>query len=166
MNKINDLLHGMEIFSYPTKFNDKRGEYFEIFNSEQLVEKEFNIKQISIVKPTKNSLRGFHGDKGTAKVISVLSGKFYIAIVDPRENSSTYGKFFEQEISGKENIALYLPAGLGNGFLALSSNCEYMYIQNTLYGEYKQFTINYLDSTYNVNWPKRQYIISKRDQKK
>ena len=162
MSKKDDLLHGMEAYPFPTNHKDDRGSYSEIFNSKVLSSK-FIVKQVSIVKPEKNSLRGFHGDAGTSKVISVLSGKFFIAIIDPRKESPTYGKAFTKIVSSSENIAFYLPHGLGNGFLALSSNCEYLYLQNTLYGEFEQFTINYLNPKYKVEWPKRDYIISKRD---
>jgi len=162
MSKVDDLLYGMELYSFPTDFTDDRGSYNEIFNSE-ILRSKFQVCQVSIVRPKKNSLRGFHGDNGTSKVISVLSGKFFIAIIDPRKDSPTCGKSFTAEISETDKIAFFLPPGLGNGFLALNSNCEYLYLQNTLYGEHEQFTISYLDSKYKVDWPNREYIISTRD---
>jgi len=164
MNKDSNRLHGMEIFSLPTNFADERGSYTEIFNSEVLSTK-FTVNQVSIVRPKENSLRGFHGDEGTSKVISVLSGSFFIAIIDPRKESPTYSKSFVKMVTGADNIAFYLPPGLGNGFLALSPGCEYIYLQDTLYGQYNQFTINYLDSRFKVEWPSSDFIISERDKK-
>jgi dTDP-4-dehydrorhamnose 3,5-epimerase len=158
-----NILDGMRLFSYPTIHKDNRGNYKEIFNSNLLSDIEFDVKQVSIVKPKKNSLRGFHGDSGTAKFVSVLSGNFFIAVVDPREGSPTYGKSFMAEISSQDQLGIYLPPGLGNGFLSMTNDDQYLYLQNTLYGDFKQFTINYSDPFFKVKWPKRKFIISERD---
>lgn len=163
MSNQSKLLYGMELLSFPTIFEDNRGEYNEIFNSELLKDKDFFVKQVSIVRPIKNSLRGFHGDIGTSKVVSVLSGIFFIAIVDPRKNSPTYGHSYSCKISSNDKIAIYIPPGLGNGFLSMSNDSEYLYLQNTLYGEFDQFTIRYSDPLFNITWPKCDYIISDRD---
>jgi len=158
-------LEGLKIFKWPTVFNDERGEYLELYNS-KLLKKEiphFNVKQVSYVSPKKNSLRGFHGDNGTSKIISVLEGKFFIALVDPRPNSSTYMKSFYMVCRKMDNTIIYIPPGIGNGFLAMSNNCRYLYLQDTYYGEYEQFTISYKSLEYNIPWPKAKYIISERD---
>lgn len=162
---MHNLLHGMFVKKYPTIFSDNRGSYNEIFNT-QLFEHDlkYQVKQVSIVDPVMGSLRGFHGDSGTSKVISVLEGTIFIAVIDPRQSSPSYGKCFSMEVNAADSLLFYLPSGLGNAFLALSKKSKYLYLQNTYYGEFEQFTIRYNDPKYNVPWPNMKYIISKRDQ--
>ena len=162
---MDNLLHGMIVKKYPTIFADNRGNYNEIFNTQVLEENlDYEVKQVSIVDPVMDSLRGFHGDLGTSKVISVLEGIIFIAVIDPRKSSPSYGKYFTMEVNAADSLLFYLPSGLGNGFLALSKKSKYLYLQNTYYGEFEQFTIRYNDPNYNVPWPKRKYIVSERDQ--
>ena len=157
-------IKGIEELNFRSFFSDKRGEFYEIWNDKSLKNLKFEPKEFSFVRPKKNSLRGYHGDKKTKKIIVLVSGKFFISFIDPRKNSKTYGKNFSIKIDSNKNKKIFfLSEGIGNAYAALSDNCTYIYLQNQIYGKNKQFTINYKDNFYAVKWPKRKYIISNRD---
>jgi dTDP-4-dehydrorhamnose 3,5-epimerase len=158
-------IKGIKELSFRSFFSDNRGEFYEIWNNESLKKKNFEPKEVSFVRPKKNALRGYHGDKKTKKIIVLVSGIFFISFIDPRKNSITYGKNFSVKINSNKNKKIFfLSEGIGNAYAALSDNCTYIYLQNQIYGKNNQFTISYKDNFYDVKWPKRKYIISKRDQ--
>lgn len=158
------IIKGLKELNFRSFFSDKRGEFYEICNNDSLKQLMFKPKEFSFVRPKKNSLRGYHGDRKTKKIIVLVSGIFFISFIDPRKDSKSYGKNFSFKIDANKNKKVFfLPEGIGNAYAALSDNCTYIYLQNQIYGKNNQFTINYKDNFYKVKWPNRKYIISKRD---
>jgi len=157
-------IKGIEELSFRSFFRDKRGDFYEIWNNESLKKLKFIPKEFSFVRPKKNSLRGYHGDKKTKKIIVLVSGIFFISFIDSRKKSKTYGKNYSAKINSNKNKKIFfLSEGIGNAYAALSENCTYLYLQNQIYGKNEQFTISYKNAFYGVKWPKREYIISSRD---
>ena len=157
-------IEGVKELKFASIFKDNRGSFYEICNTKTLKKYKFVPKEFSFVRPKKNSLRGYHGDKQTKKIIVLVTGIFFISLIDPRKKSKTYGKNYSLKINAdKEKKIFILPEGIGNAYASLSNNCTYIYVQNQLYGENNQFTIKYNDKFFAVKWPKRKYIISKRD---
>jgi dTDP-4-dehydrorhamnose 3,5-epimerase len=60
---------------------------------------------------------------------------------------------------------LLLPAGIGNSILSMSSEMMYYYKQNTHFKEGSQFTIKWNDPEWNIWWPIKKPILSRRDEK-
>ena len=65
-------------------FIDHRGKYVETYNEDEYFKQNITTKfvqdDISISK--KNVLRGIHGDEQTTKLVSCLSGSFYLVVVN------------------------------------------------------------------------------------
>ena len=65
-------------------FIDHRGKYVETYNEDEYFKQNITTKfvqdDISISK--KNVLRGIHGDEQTTKLVSCLSGSFYLIVVN------------------------------------------------------------------------------------
>ena len=58
----------------------------------RILKKKFNNIDDKIVYRKKNSLTGIHGDNKTWKVISCLSGKIELVLVNCKKNSKNFGK--------------------------------------------------------------------------
>ena len=149
----------------PYIFKDFRGTYTEIYNKKIFNKNLTNIKfiqdDISISK--KNVLRGIHGDQKTWKLISCLYGEFYFVVVNNDKNSKQYKKWISFHLNDKNKHMILVPPKFGNGHYVISEKAIFHYKQSTLYDRSSQFTINWKDPNYNIKWPCKNPIISKRD---
>jgi dTDP-4-dehydrorhamnose 3,5-epimerase len=148
-----------------TNFEDFRGTYVEIFNRELFrgagIDLDFIQDDISI--SSKGVLRGIHGDSKTWKLISCLSGKFYLVVVDARPDSKQFGKWTSFTLSSTNRTQVLVPPGFGNGHLVLSDEAIFHYKQTTEYDRSSQFTILWNDPQFGIWWPTSSPILSKRD---
>jgi dTDP-4-dehydrorhamnose 3,5-epimerase len=159
-------LHGVKLLT-PDRFEDHRGSYMEIYDSEKFNSLcgpiEFVQDDISI--SNKGVLRGLHGDWRTTKLVTVFNGTGYAVIADNRSDSPTYGKWQSFTLSKENKHQLLLPAGMGNSVLALTDNMIYYYKQNTHFVDGQQFTIKWNDPDWNFWWPIKTPILSMRDER-
>ena len=150
-------------------FKDLRGEIWTNYDKKQFKDKDLNKlnffhDKFSINK--KNVLRGLHGDSSTYKLVSCPYGEVFQVAVDLRKNSISNGKYYATKLSQKNKKTLLIPPGFANGFLVLSRKSIYHY-KLAYKGQYKdcdkQFTVKFNDPIIKIKWPKRNYILSKRD---
>lgn len=150
----------------PTIFEDFRGEYIEIYNKDLYKKNgiyvDFIQDDISISR--KNVLRGLHGDQETWKLISCLYGSFYLVVVNNDPFSPQYKKSISFTLSDKNRLQVLIPPKHGNGHLVLTEQAIFHYKQNTEYNRSGQFTIKWNDPDFNLWWPVKEPIVSKRDQ--
>ena len=147
-------------------FKDFRGYYIETYNEDLYKKNGINIKfvQDDISVSHNNVLRGIHGDKNTWKLISCLEGEFYLVVIN-NDNKSDQFKQWESFLLSEENrIQILVPPKFGNGHYVLSERAIFHYKQNTYYDPSGQFTILWNDSNYQIDWPCKNPIISKRDE--
>ena len=85
----------------------------------------FEPVQWNISESTEGTLRGFHGEPWN-KLIHVAAGRVFAAIADLRADSATAGAIWTGELDRTK--ALFVSAGLGNGFQALSGVAVYAYL--------------------------------------
>lgn len=150
-------------------FYDVRGELWTSYNKKNFnkkIQKDLNFVHDKFSINKKDVLRGLHGDYSTFKLITCPYGEIFQVAADFRKKSLTYGKYYSTILSQKNKKTLLIPPGVANGFLVLSKESIYSY-KLAYDGKYKdakdQFTINYDDPLFNIKWPKRNYILSKRD---
>ena len=159
-------LDGVLLVSPPTNFEDFRGEYVEIYNRDIYqsagISTDFIQDDISI--SSRHVLRGIHGDRQTAKLVSCLHGKFYLVVVNNIEGHPQYGQWDAFTLSDKNRLQVLIPAGFGNGHLVLSETAMFHYKQNSNYDRASQFTLGWNDPRLNIWWPIRAPILSRRDE--
>ena len=145
-------------------FKDNRGCFRELFLEKDL-NKKFIFDYYSVSK--KNVLRGLHLqlEKPQGKLITVLKGKIFDVALDCRLNSKTFGKVFTIELSDKKNISLYIPEGFAHGFCSLTNNSILHYRCTNYRDKKSENSINWNDENLNINWPKKNLIISSKDKK-
>lgn len=161
----NTELEGVLLITPSTIFEDFRGEYIETYNKNEFnksgIDIEFIQDDFSISR--KNVLRGIHGDTNTWKLVTCLSGAFFLVVVNNDKESKQYKKSISLTLSDRNKLQVLIPPKFGNGHLILSETAIFHYKQNTLYDRSSQFTIKWNDPEYSIYWPIKNPILSIRD---
>ncbi|MFH0855098.1 MAG: dTDP-4-dehydrorhamnose 3,5-epimerase family protein [Candidatus Omnitrophota bacterium] len=159
-------LKGVLMIHPPTVFEDFRGSYVELYNSGLYRESGINVNfiQDDISISTKHVLRGIHGDNETWKLISCLYGEFYFVVANCDKESSDFGKWQSFTLSDKNHTQILVPPKYGNAHLVLSDRAVFHYKQTTYYNPSGQFTYKWDDPGFNIRWPVKNPILSKRDE--
>lgn len=158
---------GLLVIERPT-FRDERGSFREIFRLSELeaIGIKFEAKQWNYTYSRQGVLRGLHAEKCN-KLVYPATGRVFIAIVDVRPDSPTFGKFetFRQsDITGRQ--ALFIPQGLAHGFCVTGWEVvDYLYLVDVEYDGSDQTAIAWNDPDIRIPWPIEYPILSKRDEK-
>jgi len=150
----------------PDWFEDHRGEYVETYNEREYFAQGINIKfvQDDYSISSKGVLRGIHGDEETWKLISCPFGKFYFVVVNCDQSSPDFGKWESFVLSDKNKIQILVPPKFGNGHLILSEIAIFNYKQSTYYNPNQQFSYKWNEPKFNIWWPTKNPILSRRDE--
>lgn len=144
---------------------DFRGKYIESFNT--TFYKRFSIKtnfiQDDFSFSKKNVLRGFHGDHKTWKLFFCVKGKVQFAFINYDIKSKNYLDNVSFTVDENKPRLFLVPPKHGTAHLVLSEFAVINYKQSTLYGKYKQFSINYKSKCLKFKWKYKNPIVSKRD---
>tara|TARA_B100001057_G_scaffold68813_1_gene62586 strand:+ start:873 stop:1409 length:537 start_codon:yes stop_codon:yes gene_type:complete len=145
--------------------SDKRGSLREIYNKKKIKRDKFIFEYCTISK--KNSLRGFHFQYKyqQAKYVSVLKGKILDCVIDLRKKSKTFGKVFKIILSEKNCLSLYIPEGFAHAYFSYEKLNVVYYKLNNYYKPNFESGINLMDKSLKIEWPSKNYEISKKDKK-
>lgn len=157
----------------PIVFSDTRGYFFESFN-----QKKFEVETgllISFVqdnqsKSSYGTLRGLHfqrGEAAQAKLVRVLSGSVLDVVVDLRQDSPTFKKYYSIELSAENKRQLFVPRGFAHGFVVLSEAAEFFYKCDNYYNPQAESGLFFADKDLNIDWkvPHDKLILSDKDKK-
>jgi dTDP-4-dehydrorhamnose 3,5-epimerase len=152
-----------------TPFKDERGwfartycknEFKEIGHDSEWVQMNhsFTVK--------KGTIRGMHYQVppySEIKMVRCIRGKVFDVIVDIRNDSPTFLKWFGVELSASAMNMIYIPRGFAHGFQTLTDDCELIYHHSELYVTNAENGIKYNDPAIGINWPLEADMISERD---
>ncbi len=158
-------IDGVVVIKPPTIFEDFRGTYVETYNEEIYREAGITVDfvQDDISVSTQHVLRGIHGDQETWKLISCLSGKFYLVVVNWDSASPQYGQWEAFTLSDQNRLQVLVPPKFGNGHVVLSEQAIFHYKQSSYYNRAGQFTLIWNDPQLKIWWPIERPIVSRRD---
>jgi dTDP-4-dehydrorhamnose 3,5-epimerase len=112
------------------------------------------------------TLRGMHFQRAPhaeVKLVRCIHGAIFDAIVDLREESSTFAKSFGAELSVENGLMLYVPAGFAHGYQALSDGATAHYLVSAYYEPSAEGGVRYDDRNFGIDWPMPVSHISERD---
>lgn len=141
----------------PAVHRDGRGFFMETYNRRDLekaaVKAEFVQDNQSM--SCRGVLRGMHFQKHRpqAKLVRVVSGRIFDAVVDLRQDSAFYGRWFGLELSGENRKQLYIPEGFAHGFLVLSDTAEVCYKTTDYYCPEDEGGLAWNDPAVGIRWP-------------
>ncbi len=162
---------GMLIFDLNI-FEDPRGRFTEVWQSEAMQPMglpTFEPKQLGIAHSKKGTIRAIHAEPYD-KVVHVVRGKVFCAMVDLRVESDTFGQVDTFELDPTQ--MLFIPKGVGNGVQAISDeDVDYVYCVTGIWSADKAYSgqylaINFNDPDLKIKWPigPDGWIISLKDQ--
>jgi dTDP-4-dehydrorhamnose 3,5-epimerase len=162
---------GMLIFDLNI-FEDPRGKFTEVWQTEAMQPlglPTVEPKQLGIAHSKKGTIRAIHAEPYD-KIVHVVRGKVFCAMVDLRPDSETFGQVDTFELDSKQ--MLFIPKGVGNGVQAISDEeVDYVYCVTGVWSAEKAYSgqylaINYADADLNIKWPigSDGWIVSLKDQ--
>jgi len=161
---------GSYLFS-PRIFEDERGSFTESFKQDFFIKAtgaEFEVSQINTSVSKAKTLRGIHTAEvppGQAKYVMCSSGEVDDFVIDLRKGSPTFLTWQKINLDSTSRIALYIPAGLGHGFVAKSDTAVVTYLCDYEFSPGSEFGINPFDADLGVDWEidSDQVIMSEKD---
>lgn len=156
---------------FPKVFEDDRGSFSESFKQDFFVDATgaaFSVLQINTSVSKAKTLRGIHTAEmppGQAKYVMCSSGEIDDFVIDLRKGSPTYLMWQKINLNSISRQALFIPAGIGHGFVAKSDIAVVTYLCDHAYSPAGEFGINPFDADLGIDWEidSDQVIMSEKD---
>ena len=139
----------------PAVHGDSRGYFFESYNENDMKENGLNITFVQDNQSMSVKVRGLHFQKQfpQTKLVHVIRGAVFDAVVDVRPGSATFGQWFGIELSAENKKQLLIPRGFAHGFLVLTDDAEFCYKCDDFYHPGDEGGIAWNDPDIGIAWP-------------
>jgi dTDP-4-dehydrorhamnose 3,5-epimerase len=149
---------------------DDRGHLLEWFRAAELSESLGywpQTAQANCSVSRQGVIRGVHFatvPPGQAKYVTCVSGAILDVIVDIRVGSPDYGRWQAVRLDDSSQQAVFLEAGLGHAFTALSEQATVIYLCSTPYAPGREHGVHPLDPDIGIEWPSgTEPVLSPKD---
>lgn len=141
----------------PAVFGDQRGYFKESWNRRKFEEYglELDFVQDNLSYSGRGILRGLHfqNPNPQGKLIQVLEGEVFDAVVDIRKGSPSFGQWFGVHMSAANHLQMYVPEGFAHGFLVLSESALFSYKCTDFYKPQAEYCLRWDDPDIGIEWP-------------
>lgn len=146
---------------------DSRGTFSRTFDLANPETPKFQVMQSNIsYNPTKGTLRGMHfqlSGPPENKIVCLLSGSVFMAIVDIRPRSPKYMKKIELNFFSPMQEAIYIPSGYATGWISTSPETSLQYLMSARFEDCTYSGFRFDDAAHSINWPVQPVLISQQD---
>ena len=168
MEIIKTPIDGLMVMN-PNIIRDSRVYFFESWNKESFdnLGLDVDFLQDNQSLSHKGVLRGLHFQNPPfeqGKLVRVVKGSVLDVAVDIRKDSATYGKHFSIELTGKNNLLFWIPAGFAHGFITLEDDTIFSYKCTNVYNKAAEGSLLWSDQDLNIDWKFSDPIVSEKDQ--
>jgi len=152
------------------KRGDDRGFFARFFCEQEFAAAGLETRFVQInnsLSRQKGILRGLHYQLPPAaevKVVRCIRGALWDVIVDLREESPTFMKWFGTELSAENRKMMYVPCGF-HAFITLEPDTEALYLVSNFYAQEQERGIRWNDPAIGIEWPIKPSEISEKDSK-
>src|ERR1700683_1332085 len=154
----------------PAAPRDDRGYFREWFRAGELSESLGywpETAQANWSVSRRGVIRGVHFASvppGQAKYVACVSGAILDVIVDIRVGSPGYGPWEAGRLDDASGRAVFLAAGLGHAFTAISDEATVIYLCSTPYSPGREHGVHPLDPDLGIEWPAgTEPVLSPKD---
>ena len=148
-------IEGVRVFRLKP-YHDERGYFQELYNGPG-VHEELGVEfvQDNLSFSTRGVLRGMHyqDPHPQGKLVSVMQGEVFDAVVDVRKESATYGKWCAVTLSQENALQIYVPEGCAHGYMVLSDTALVYYKCTDIYYPEGAQYLRWDDPTVGIKWP-------------
>jgi dTDP-4-dehydrorhamnose 3,5-epimerase len=152
----------------PTPHRDERGSFCRTFDAD--VARAAGIdpaafRQDSLSRSVRGVVRGMHVRRGLgeAKLVRCSYGAIFDVVVDLRPASPTYRNRETFQLTGEDQVTLYVPAGCAHGFQALTEPADVSYRIDRPHDPTEDVSIAFDDPELAIPWPLPVTMMSERD---
>ena len=152
----------------PQPHRDERGFFSRTFDAAIAREAGLDpdgFAQDSLSRSARGVIRGLHlrGGAGEAKLVRCSYGAVFDVIVDLRPGSPTFRNWESFELRDSEQMSVYVPAGCGHGFQALTEPADVAYRIDRPHDPRDDLVIAFDDPELAIPWPLPPASMSARD---
>lgn len=141
----------------PKVFGDERGFFMESWNATSFAEIGLNVTfvQDNHSRSQKGVLRGMHFQNPApqGKLVRVVRGAVFDAIVDLRKSSPTFGQWTGVTLSAENKRMFWVPEGFAHGFLTLEDDTDFLYKCTSAYLPKNEHSLAWDDPEVGIEWP-------------
>lgn len=149
----------------PEIHGDQRGFLVETFRAEAAgpLGIDVDFVQENHTRSAKDVVRGIHAQHGLAKLVRCARGRAWDVVVDLRPGSPKFGSWEGFELSDENHRQLFVPAGFGHAFCALTEPTDVVYKLSGYYDPGSEVAVAWDDPEIGIEWPVSNPSLSKRD---
>jgi len=129
----------------------------------------FQSVQINLSRnPAVHTLRGLHFQRAPhaeGKIIRVVRGAVFEAVVDLRPESPTYLDHLTRRLDADGGDAILVPEGCAHGFLTLEADTDVLYQMNRAYVPGHAAGVRYDDPALKISWPATPVVVAPADRR-
>ncbi len=148
---------------------DARGSFTRLFCSDEFAGSRLmtSIAQINHSTNLKaGTLRGIHYQLepfSEVKIVRCTNGSVWDVMVDLRETSPTFCKWFGITLTAEKPSLVYVPKGFGHAYITLTDHAEVIYFVTEFYHPPSDRTARWDDPKFGIEWPREASVISEKD---
>jgi len=152
----------------PIPHVDERGFFCRTFDRDVVAAAGLDpdaFVQDSVSRSAKGVVRGMHvrAGAGEAKLVRCSYGEVLDVVVDLRKDSPTYRNVEYFELTGENQVTVYVPAGCAHGFQALTDPADVSYRIDRAHDPSEDVSILFDDPGLGIEWPLPVSLMSARD---
>lgn len=160
-------IDGVIVFT-PAPFRDQRGMFCRTFDTDVVRDVGIDphgFAQDSMSRSAKGVIRAFHlrTGLGEAKLVRCSTGAIFDVVVDLRRGSPTFLRWESFDLTGENQISVYIPAGCAHGFQALTDPADTAYRIDRRHDPKEDLTFAFDDPVLAVRWPLPVGVQSDKD---
>jgi dTDP-4-dehydrorhamnose 3,5-epimerase len=115
----------------------------------------------------RGTLRGMHFQAPPdqeVKLVRCTRGAVFDVVLDLRQGSPTFKRWFAAELTADNRKALYVPAGFAHGFQTLADDSEVLYQMSEFHSPESARGVRWNDPAFAIDWPRAaKRTMSQRD---
>jgi len=148
---------------------DQRGSFARAFCAQEFAAQglETTFVQANMSTTTRaGAVRGMHFQRephAEVKLVRCVKGAIFDVIVDAREDSQSYLRWFGVTLSEENARMIYVPRGFAHGFQALSDGATVFYMVSAFYAPEFEGGLRFDDPRLAIAWPRAVTGISDKD---
>jgi dTDP-4-dehydrorhamnose 3,5-epimerase len=112
------------------------------------------------------TVRGMHfqGEPALeAKLVRCTRGAIFDVVLDLRQGSSSYCKWYGVELSAENGRMLYVPQKCAHGYQTLAECTEMYYMTSEFYTPGAARGVRFDDPAFGIQWPAAATVVSEQD---